>query len=298
MNILISGGSGLVGTELSKMLKAKGHSISILSRKKSTAQGFVQWNVEQGTIDKNALKGIDAIIHLAGEGIADERWTDERKVSIIDSRVNSTRLLLTELQKGTHQVKTFISASATGYYSERGDDMMFEDAIPARDFLGTTCVLWEKEVNKIAKLGIRTVKLRTGIVLTLDGGALKKMIMPFKFGVGSALGDGKQWMSWIHVNDLCAMYMYALEQENVNGEYNAVAPAPVSNYEFSKTLAKVMHKAFWAPNVPAFILKMLFGEMSAVVLGSTRASSTKIEKAGFKFQFENLSDALKNLLKK
>ncbi len=298
MNILISGGSGLVGTELSKMLKAKGHGVRILSRKKNNEQGFVQWNVEQGIIDKDALKGIDAIIHLAGEGIADGRWTDERKVSIIDSRVNSTRLLLTELQKGTHQVKTFISASATGYYSERGDDLMFEDASPARDFLGTTCVLWEQEVNKIAKLGIRTVKLRTGIVLSLDGGALKKMIVPFKFGVGSALGNGKQWMSWIHINDLCAMYIYALEQEKMNGEYNAVAPNPVSNYEFSKLLAKVLNRAFWAPNVPAFILKMLFGEMSAVVLGSTRASANKIEKAGFKFEFINLSDALKNLLKK
>jgi uncharacterized protein len=298
MNILISGGSGLVGTELSKMLRAKGHSISILSRKKSNAQGFVQWNVEQGTIDKNALKGIDAIIHLAGEGIADERWTDERKVSIIDSRVNSTRLLLTELQKGNHQVKTFISASATGYYSERGEDIMFEDASAARDFLGTTCVLWEQEVNKIAKLGIRTVKLRTGIVLTLDGGALKKMIVPFKFGVGSALGDGKQWMSWIHVKDLCEMYIYSLENEQLNGEYNAVTPKPVTNYEFSKTLAEVMNKPFWAPNVPAFILKFIFGEMSAVVLGSTKASSTKIEKAGFKFEFDNLKVALKNLLKK
>lgn len=298
MNILISGGTGLIGSELSKKLKEKGHTVKILSRKKSGAEGFVQWNIAQGTIDKDALKDIDAIIHLAGEGIADGNWTDERKVQIIESRVNSTRILLTELQKGNHQVKTFISASATGYYSERGDEIMYEDAMPAKDFLGTTCVLWEQEVNKIAKLGIRTVKLRTGIVLSLEGGALKKMIPPFKFGLGSALGDGKQWMSWIHSNDLCAMYLYALENNQVNGEYNAIAPKPVTNYEFSKTLSSVMKKPFWAPNVPAFILKLIFGEMSAVVLGSTRASSEKIEKAGFKFEFENLDDALKNLLKK
>jgi uncharacterized protein len=298
MNILISGGSGLVGTELSKMLKAKGHGVRILSRKKSNEHEYVLWNIAQGTIDKDALNGVDAIIHLAGEGIADGPWTDDRKVSIIESRVNSTRLLLTELQKGNHSVKAFISSSATGYYSERGDELLFEDAMPAKDFLGTTCVLWEQEVNKIAKLGIRTVKLRTGIVLTLDGGALKKMILPFKFGLGSALGDGKQWMSWIHIKDLCEMYMYALEQEKMQGEYNAVAPNPVPNYEFSKELANVMNRAFWAPKVPAFILKLIFGEMSAVVLGSTRASSTKIEKAGFKFEFANLREALKDLLKK
>lgn len=298
MNILISGGTGLIGSELSKMLKAKGHGVKILSRKKNDSEGFVQWNVTQGTIDKHALEGIDAIIHLAGEGIADGNWTDERKVSIIESRVNSTRLLLTELQKGNHKVKAFISASATGYYSERGDELMYEEAMPAKDFLGTTCVLWEQEVNKIAKLGIRTVKLRTGIVLTLDGGALKKMILPFKFGVGSALGDGKQWMSWIHAKDLCEMYIYALENEQLNGEYNAVSPKPVTNYEFSKILAEVMKKPFWAPNVPTFILKFIFGEMSAVVLGSTKASSSKIEKTGFKFEYENLKDALKNLLKK
>ena len=298
MNILISGGSGLVGTELSKMLKAKGHSVRILSRKKSDEHEFVLWNVAQGTIDKDALTGIDAIVHLAGEGIADGPWTDERKVSIIESRVNSTRILLTELQKGNHSVKAFISSSATGYYSERGDELMFEDAMPSKDFLGTTCVLWEQEVNKIAKLGIRTVKLRTGIVLTLDGGALKKMILPFKFGLGSALGDGKQWMSWIHIKDLCEMYIYALEQEKLKGEYNAVAPNPVSNYEFSKELAHVLNRAFWAPKVPAFILKLIFGEMSAVVLGSTRASSTKIEKSGFNFEFAHLREALKDLLKK
>lgn len=298
MNILISGGSGLVGAELSNMLSTKGHRVYILSRKKNAGNNYKYWDVENGLMDEDALSGIDAIVHLAGEGIADGAWTDERKVKIIESRVNSTRLLLDALKKGNHQVKAFISASATGYYSNRGDELMYEDAMPAKDFLGTTCVLWEQEVNKIESLGIRTVKLRTGIVLTTKGGALKKMIVPFKFGLGSALGDGKQWMSWIHLKDLCSMFTYAIENNQLKGAYNAVAPKAATNYEFSKTLSRVLKKPFWAPNVPSFILKIIFGEMSAVVLGSTRASAEKIEKSGFHFEYPNLEDALKNLLKK
>lgn len=298
MNILISGGSGLVGLELSKMLRAKGHRVSILSRKKTNDVNYKFWDVENGVLAEDALIGIDTIVHLAGEGIADGAWTDERKVKIIESRVNSTRLLLDALKKGNHQVKAFISASATGYYSNRGDELMYEDAMPAKDFLGTTCVLWEQEVNKIESLGIRTVKLRTGIVLTTKGGALKKMIVPFKFGLGSALGDGKQWMSWIHLKDLCSMFIYAIENNQLKGAYNAVAPQAATNYEFSKTLSKIMKRPFWAPNVPSFILKIIFGEMSAVVLGSTKASADKIEKEGFKFEFAKLNEALIDLLKK
>jgi len=298
MNVLISGGSGLVGLELSKMLRAKGHSVSILSRKKTNDVNYKFWDIENGVLAEDALIGIDTIVHLAGEGIADGAWTDERKVKIIESRVNSTRLLLDALKKGNHQVKAFISASATGYYSNRGDELMYEDAMPAKDFLGTTCVLWEQEVNKIESLGIRTVKLRIGIVLTTKGGALKKMIVPFKFGLGSALGDGKQWMSWIHLKDLCSMFIYAIENNQLKGAYNAVAPQAATNYEFSKTLSKIMKRPFWAPNVPSFILKIIFGEMSAVVLGSTKASADKIEKEGFKFEFAKLNEALIDLLKK
>ncbi len=298
MNVLISGGSGLVGLELSKMLRAKGHRVSILSRKKTNDVNYKFWDIENGVLAEDALIGIDTIVHLAGEGIADGAWTDERKVKIVESRVNSTRLLLDALKKGNHQVKAFISASATGYYSNRGDELMYEDAMPAKDFLGTTCVLWEQEVNKIESLGIRTVKLRIGIVLTTKGGALKKMIVPFKFGLGSALGDGKQWMSWIHLKDLCSMFIYAIENNQLKGAYNAVAPQAATNYEFSKALSKIMKRPFWAPNVPSFILKIIFGEMSAVVLGSTKASADKIEKEGFKFEFAKLNEALIDLLKK
>lgn len=298
MKILISGGTGLVGKRLSKMLLNKGHDVKILSRKKSNAQNFVRWDIDQNYIDPKALEGIDAIIHLAGEGIADKLWTAKRKIEIIESRVKSTKLLYNALSNSTsHNVKTFISSSAIGYYSERGDELLKEHDAAAKDFLGTTCLAWENEVDRIGNLGIRTVKLRTGIVLSLEGGALKQMITPFKFNIGSALGNGQQWMSWIHINDLCEMYLYALENSNLEGAYNAAAPEPVRNTEFSKTLAKVLQKAYWAPNVPAFVLKLIFGEMSSVVLGSTRVSADKILNTGFKFNFNNLEKALINLTK-
>ncbi len=296
MNILISGGTGLVGGELTRLLTDNGHRVTILSRKKMNKPGFVQWDINNNYLQDGAFDGIDTIIHLAGEGIADKLWTDQRKVEIIESRVKSTRLLFEHLSKNNHQVKAFISSSAIGYYSDRGDLLLTEDDSPSKDFLGTTCIAWENEVNKIEKLGIRTVKLRTGIVLSLKGGALKQMILPFRFHLGSPLGNGKQWMSWIHLNDLCTMFKFAAENTNLSGVYNAVAPNPVTNYEFSKQLAEVMHKRFWAPNIPAFILKIIFGEMSAVVLGSTRVSSKKIESSGYSFKFTTLNEALKNLI--
>lgn len=296
MKILLSGGTGLVGKRLTKMLVEAGHEVKILSRKKSNNSNYIQWDVNNNYIEVDALLGIDAIIHLAGEGIADKHWTEKRKIEIIESRVNSTRLLYNELSKGKHQVKAFISASAIGFYSERGETLLTEEDKAAKDFLGSTCVAWENEVGKMETLGIRTVKLRTGIVLSLEGGALKQMILPFKFNVGSALGTGKQWMSWIHIDDLCSMFKFAVENENLTGNYNAVAPQPTTNYNFSKILAEVMNKWFWAPKIPAFILKLILGEMSAVVLSSTRVSSAKIEKAGFKFKFNTLTEALKNLV--
>jgi|LakMenE01Jun11ns_1017448.scaffolds.fasta_scaffold9955165_2 hypothetical protein len=295
-SILISGGTGLIGKQLSKMLRENGHIVRILSRKTINNNTFVHWDINQQYISENALIGIDTIVHLSGEGIADGKWTDERKKEIIDSRVNSTKLLYSILSKGNHRVKSFISASAVGYYSEQGDKMMTETDSANTDFLGATCLAWENELDKISSLNIRTVKLRTGIVLSLAGGALKKMILPFKFGFGSAIGDGKQWMSWIHEKDLCKMYVFAIDNANLTGAYNAVAPSPVRNNEFSKQLASALNKPFWFPKVPKFILQLLFGEMSIVILGSTKASSQKIEDAGFVFQFSTLDSCLKNLV--
>lgn len=295
--ILISGGTGLIGKRLSIKLREKGYHVRVLSRRSGEAD-TVKWDIESGYIDPIALQGIDTIIHLAGEGIADKAWTDHRKAEIINSRVNSTMLLYKALQNTPHQVKQFISASATGFYSDRADELMYEDSSPANDFLGKTCVAWEESIDKISSLGIRTVKLRTGIVLSKNGGALKKMITPFKLGFGSALGNGKQWMSWIHEDDLCDMYIFAIENQVLQGAYNAVSPGAVTNTEFSRTLAKVLNMPYWAPNVPAFILKLIFGEMSAVVLGSTKASADKILSTGYKFKYPNLKDCLIALLKK
>lgn len=295
--VLISGGTGLIGKRLSIKLREKGYHVRVLSRRSGEAD-TVKWDIESCYIDPIALQGIDAIIHLAGEGIADKAWTDHRKAEIINSRVNSTMLLYKALQNTPHQVKQFISASATGFYSDRADELMYEDSSPANDFLGKTCVAWEESIDKISSLGIRTVKLRTGIVLSKNGGALKKMITPFKLGFGSALGNGKQWMSWIHEDDLCDMYIFAIENQVLQGAYNAVSPGAVTNTEFSRTLAKVLNMPYWAPNVPAFILKLIFGEMSAVVLGSTKASADKILSTGYKFKYPNLKDCLIALLKK
>ena len=296
--VLISGGTGLIGKKISSLLKAKGYEVRILTRKQSNGKDLVHWDIDKGYIQQGALDGVETIIHLAGEGIADKAWTDHRKAEIINSRVNSTKLLFELLAKGDHTVKQFISASATGYYSDRADEVMYEESTPANDFLGKTCIAWENEVDRIASLSIRTVKLRTGIVLSIEGGALKKMITPFKFGFGSALGDGKQWMSWIHEDDLCKMYLFAIENNSLNGAYNAVSPHPTTNEDFSRTLSTVLKMPFWAPNVPAFILKLIFGEMSAVVLGSTKANANKILQTGFKFQHSDLKESLIDLLKK
>lgn len=297
-SVLISGGTGLIGKKLSKMLRDRGYDVRILSRQPSNNNNFIHWDINKNYIQENALLNIDTIIHLAGEGIADKRWSGERKKEILDSRVKSTRLLFDLLSKTNHEVKQFISASAIGYYSERGDELMKEENIPGNDFLGETCNAWEYEVDKISTLTIRTVKIRTGIVLSTTGGALEKMVVPFKLGIGSALGNGKQWMSWIHEDDLCNMYIYAIENNKLSGAYNATAPVPVTNNEFSKTLASVLNRPYWFPKVPTFMLKLIFGEMSAVVLGSTKVSSEKIINTGFKFKFENLKDCLKYLFQK
>lgn len=298
MKVLISGGSGLLGREIERELKSNGHEVLILSRKKSAEDKYVFWDVDKQTIDYDKIRDVEAIIHLAGEGIADKRWSNERKQSIIDSRVNSTMLLEKFIKEHPNKIKHFISASAVGYYSNRGEELMTEESKPARDFLGETCILWERAVDNISSADIRVVKLRIGIVLTLNGGALKQMILPFYAGMGSALGDGKQWMSWIDSLDLARMFVYALENEKMEGAYNAVAPEPVRNDEFGKILSKVMSRPYWAPKVPAFIIKSIFGEMSEIILGSIRVSADKVLKTGFEFKYAKLEDSLRDILKR
>ncbi|MCJ8210367.1 TIGR01777 family oxidoreductase [Mucilaginibacter sp. RS28] len=295
-HVLITGASGLIGRKLSALLLSKNYKVSYLSRSNSRndASTFL-WDVDKGTIDERCLDGVDLIVHLAGAGVAEKRWTKKRKKEIIDSRVKSIELIYDLMHKRPHQVKRIISASATGYYSSHGDMMLTEEMAPARNFLGRCCHLWEQAVDKGHELGLSITKFRTGVVLSTEGGALPVMARPVKLGFGAPLGNGKQWVPWIHEQDVVDLYFYAIENTDLQGVYNMVAPNPVNNKQLTKAIAKQLHRPLWLPNVPAAVLKLLLGEMSLVVLGSTRVSAAKIEQTGFRFKYVNIEDALKDL---
>ena len=297
-NILITGGSGLIGTRLTELLVEAGHFVSHLGRTKAEAnvKSYV-WNVEDHFLEPGAFHGVDTIIHLAGAGIADKPWTPKRKKEILESRTNSTRLLHDELKKGKHNVTTFISASAIGYYgSEDRTDPITEEQQPGEDFLAGVTQRWEREVDAIADLGIRVVKIRTGIVLTEKGGALEEISRPVKFYVGAPLGTGEQYFSWIHIEDLCGIYRKAVEDSGMHGAYNAVAPAPVSNRVFTKAVAKVLRRPLILPPIPGIVLKFLLGEMAGLVIGGCKISADKIIREGYAFKFHNIEKALEDLL--
>ena len=298
-NILITGGSGLVGHTLTTLLQKNGFKVSWLSRSGKSidnVKGY-QWNVEKATIDKDAINWADAIIHLAGEGVASGRWTDAKKERILDSRVESTKLLCNAIKESDNQVQTFISASAIGYYGLNNvDKLLSESDKSGKDFLAEVTKQWEEEVDQITDLPIKIIKLRIGIVLSDMGGALEKMAQPIRWGLGAALGTGNQYMSWIHIADLCRMIHYLLEK-NKSGIYNGVAPNPVTNKEVSRAIAHQLNKPFFFPNVPAFVLKIMIGEMSDILLGGSKVSSKKIEKEGFEFRFPTLELALEHLLR-
>jgi len=292
--ILITGGSGLIGSKLSLALIAKGYQVRHLSRQPiSTAViKSYYWNIEKNSMDENALVGVDAIMHLAGAGIAEKKWTKKRKAEIVNSRVNSTQLLFDYVQKMNLPVETFLAASATGIYPNSPHKIYNENAKPATNFLGDCCEKWENKIDQFTTIGIRTVKLRTGIVLSKNGGALPKMAKPILAGIGAPIGDGKQWMSWVDEDDLVNMYIYALENNSLNGAYNAVSPQPCSNQNFSIVLAKILKRFIFLPNIPSFFIRLLLGEMAIIVLGSTKVSAEKIIAAGFKFNFEKLTESL------
>lgn len=297
--ILITGASGLIGTHLTPMLQSKGYRVIHLSRAAGNKNGIetFTWNVGKKIIDDKAVEQADYIIHLAGAGIADKKWTEERKKEIIGSRTDSTRLLFESLKRSNKKLDAFISASAIGYYGAVTSEKIFTEEDPAEnDFMGTCCKLWEESVEPVTALGMRTVKIRVGIVLANDGGALPKMAAPVKFGIGSALGTGKQYTPWIHIDDICGIFIKAIEDENMHGVYNGVAPGPVTNYDLTKAIAKVLHKPFFMPNVPVFVLKVLFGKMTAMFLEGSRVSSAKTEIAGYVFKFRKMEDALADLL--
>lgn len=295
--ILITGASGLIGSRLTELLIAGGHSVAHLGRSKRPGQvsTFV-WDPSKGTIDLNAFEKIDAIIHLAGAGIADKRWSAARKKEIMDSRVKSTELLYQTLKNNPHRIQTLVSASAIGYYGFGGDDRIFtEDDDPGNDFLALVTRQWEAEVDKLGLLGLRLIKIRIGIVLSEKGGALKEMGWPIRLGFGSALGTGQQFLSWIHLDDLCAIFVEAIENDSMKGPYNAVTDC-CTNEEMTKAIARALHKPLWLPSVPAFVLKIILGEMADIVLMGSKVSSEKIRQAGFRYQFPNLNSALNNLL--
>lgn len=296
-HILITGGTGLLGKQLTPLLLDKGYTVSHLSRKPGNdarVKTFI-WNIAKGQIDEHCIDGVDMIIHLAGEGIADKRWTKARKKLIVESRTKSIQLVYDLLKRKPHQVKRVISASGIGYYSDCGDDLMHETDTPAHDFMGECCIAWEDAVNEGAKLGLDILIYRTGVVLQKDGGALPKLDASVKWGVGAPLGNGRQWMSWIHHADVSAMYLYGVEQTNLTGIYNMAAPHPITNEDLTKAIAKQLKRPLWLPKVPAFLLKIVLGEMSTMVLGSTKVSADKIEKAGFKFKYPDIGGALKEI---
>jgi len=296
-NILITGASGLIGTKLIRNLQEKGHVVSVLSRnpgKLKNVKSFL-WNVDEQTIDNEALSGVDTIIHLAGAGIADERWTKKRKQLIIDSRVLSTKLLYRAIEETKSPVKTIISASAVGFYGDRADELLNENSSNGTGFLADCCQQWENAVNEGLKFGVRLVKLRIGLVLSKQGGALAKLETPVSLFLGAPLGSGKQWMPWIHVTDLLAIFEKAIENPEYSGTYNACSPIPVTNFEFTKILAKTLFRPVWPIKVPKFVLKAVLGEMSAVILISNRTSSQKLIDTGFKFRYAGLDKALKEI---
>lgn len=290
-----------MGKHLSKKLKEKGYSVAVLSRtsKKDVDIPTYSWDIEKKQIDKEAIETADCIIHLAGASIAEKRWTAKRKQLIIDSRVKSGQLIFDKVKENKNKLKIFISASAIGYYGAVTSDKIFSETDPpANDFLGETCKQWEQSADRFEELGIRTVKIRTGIVLSKQGGALEKMITTVKMGIGSPLGSGKQYMPWIHIDDLCGIYIKAIEDAQMNGAYNAVAPNHKTNSDFTKEMAHVLKKPLWLPNVPSIALKIIFGSMSAIILKGSRVSSEKIKAAGYNFLFPDLESALIDLCKK
>lgn len=299
-NILITGGSGLIGTRLTELFLKSGNDVAHLGRTAhhGHSKNFL-WDVQKRTIDPHALAGIDAIVHLAGAGIGDKRWTRQRKKEILRSRIDSTGLLYDELKKGNHNVRVFVSASAVGYYGTENNETSFSEEDKQGDgFLADVVAKWEQAIDKIATLGIRVVKIRAGIVLSEKGGALKEMMRPVKLYAGSTLGTGRQMLSWIHIDDLCRIFIKAIEDERMQGIYNAVAPNPIDNKLFTRILADTLQRPILLPPVPAFVLKVLLGEMADLVLKGQKVSSRKIQSAGYEFRFKSAEDALKDLLRR
>ncbi len=299
LSVLITGGSGLIGKYLTSLLITSGYKVSHLSRiaSQSGQTRVFSWNPQREIIDPGALNGIDYIIHLAGANIGKQRWTKKRKEEIVISRVESARFLHKTIMDHRIPLKAFISASAIGIYGSGTSEKIFnENDPPATDFLGTACRLWEESADLFKTSGIRTVKIRTAVVLEKNDSALSKLMMPGKYGFLIQTGSGRQYMPWIHIDDLCNIYLKAIADAGMSGPYNAISPQHVTHKNFMMVLGKVIKRPVLIPPVPGFILKTFLGEMSDVILKGSRISSEKIENTGYNFIFSDLEDALKNII--
>ena len=295
--VLITGGTGLVGRRLTELLIEKGYRVLWLSRERNLYADIptYRWDYRNNEMDNEALEQADVIIHLAGSNLGEGRWTEEKKRQIVESRVRTAELMLDRLKLAGSMPELFISASATGYYGPGVRERIFteEDVLSENDFLSTTCRKWEDAACSFNELpGIRTVVLRTGFILSRDSEAFKKMVLPTRFGVGSPLGSGRQYLSWIHLDDICRLYIKAIEDSTMQGVYNAVAPEYITNAGFMRTLARVMKKPFFFPAVPVFIMRLVMGEAADMVLGGSRISSRKIQDAGYRFLYERAEKAI------
>jgi uncharacterized protein (TIGR01777 family) len=303
MRVIVTGSTGLIGRALVRSLLAEGHEVTRLVR--GGAQEFrapgtsaVRWDVEREEIDAGALEGHDAAVHLAGEPVAEGRWTEEKKRRIRDSRVKGTRLIAGTLASLERKPRALVSASAVGFYGDRGDEVLTEESAPGDDFLSEVCREWEAAARPAAEAGVRVVHPRLGVVLAGEGGALQKMLTPFKLGVGGRIGSGRQYMSWVALDDVLGVIRHALDAEQLSGPVNTVAPNPVTNAEFTETLGRVLKRPTIFP-VPAFAVRLVFGEVAdAALLASQRALPARLKEIGYQFAYPELEGALRRALKK
>ena len=297
MKILISGSHGLVGTALIKALEPESHDIYRLVRHYPDSPDQIEWSPDRYSIALSLIEGFDAVVHLAGESIAEGRWTDEKKKRIRESRTKGTKLLADALRNLTNPPRVMLSASAIGYYGDRGDELLTESSAPGNDFLSEVCVEWEKATSHATAMGVRVMNARFGIILDKEGGALKKMLPPFRMGIGGRIGDGKQWMSWIALDDVVGALKFALTNDSLSGPVNFVAPNPVRNAEFTKALGHALSRPTLFP-IPAFGVRLVFGEMAdALLLSSQRVEPKALEETGYQFQFTQLQPALSHILR-
>lgn len=297
MRVLVTGSTGLIGSALVERLRQRGdEAVRVVRARRNLGESEALWNPETGSIERDALDGLDAAVHLAGESVAGGRWTREKKGRIRDSRLRGTRLLSQTLSSLQDKPRVLVSASAIGIYGNRGDEIMREDSPPADDFLADVCKEWEAATIAAQRAGIRVVRIRIGVVLSTRGGALAQMLTPFRFGLGGVVGSGRQYMSWIALDDIVNAILFCIENDTLSGPVNGMAPNPATNRDFTKVLGKVLRRPTLFP-LPAFAVRALFGEMgNALLLASTRGHPTRLLEAGFRFDFPDLEPALRHLL--